>query len=450
MDSRINHELDLHTVAPEAFVLTRLTRVLERLGNPHKGRRYVHVAGTKGKGSTCAFTAEILRQAGYRVGLFTSPHLWHWRERIRVCLPQTSSVAAPGDLFTDGIPEADAAALLTEIRDAEAAEAGGLTYFETLTALAFCFFRQAGTDVAVLETGLGGRLDATNVVEARVSVITPVSLEHTRQLGSTLAAIAAEKAGIIKPPESATGPRPLVVVAPQSAPAREVIEARVRDTGGQRVILGEDIHYGGEASRPDGQAFWVETPRQRWDLFSRLVGRHQIINAAAAVSAVAYLAETGLPVDAKAVARGIAETVCPGRFEILTEAGRPVVLDAAHNPASAAQLAQTLHEVFPGQRLVLVLGISEGKDWEGIAAALIPGAAHVLLTRAAHPRAMRLTCAQIGPWLDGRRCQVADGSGAALAGMREQTRAGDVIVVTGSMFLVGEIRRKLVLEGGRS
>lgn len=434
LSSYINHELNLKACVPERFNLARVDQALAALGSPHKSLKCVHVAGSKGKGSASAFTAHILKAAGYRVGLYTSPHLYDLRERIRV-LERVPARGTRYDLFPDCISEEEFCGLLEEIKPRLEASRhppqwGALTYFEVLTILAFCYFEKKKVDVAVLETGLGGRLDATNVVEPLVCAITPISLEHTQQLGNTLAAIAQEKAAIIKPRKD--GSPAIAVIAPQPGEAKAVIEQRCREVGARPMILGKDIQCRPVRVGTDGQDFVVSGQRAEYDLTSSLLGRHQVTNAAMAVGLCEALSLLGFNIRREAVREGIAATFWPGRFERAHENPR-VILDGAHNPASCQTLAETFQDVFPQKKAVVILGMSDDKEKKGILENLSAIAQEFIFTQSRHPRAYR--------WK-------AEDGGTQAAGVLEAVELGlktarpdDAIVVTGSLFVVAEARR---------
>ncbi|OGO44796.1 MAG: hypothetical protein A2Z05_03155, partial [Chloroflexi bacterium RBG_16_60_22] len=328
--------------------LRRMERLLEGLGNPQHAARTVHVAGTKGKGSTAAMIASVLVQAGRRTGLYTSPHLLSFTERIQV----------------DGKPIAGADwARLTEslVPHVEAVNREGafgeLTTFEILTALAFACFREVGAEFQVVEVGLGGRLDATNVVRPQVCVMTSISYDHMDVLGDTLTKIAGEKAGIIKPGAA-------VVAAPQFPEAMAVIERVCRERGVPLVRVGEDVTWRAGAFSPEGQSFRVKGLKGEYDLRIPLLGEHQLENAAAAVAAVEAL-DAAIP--AAAVVDGLARVKWPGRLHVLRRAPW-VVVDAAHNAYSMKRLGEALQRHFKYDHLTLILGFGGDKDVAGMVA----------------------------------------------------------------------------------
>lgn len=422
-----------------AWDLARTRRVLHALGDPHLGLRIVHVAGSKGKGSTAANVDAILTAAGLRTGFYSSPHLHTFRERIRV----DGQLIAPQDVVR----------LLAQCQPAIEA-VPGITTFEIMTVLALLHFAQQQVDWVVLEVGLGGRLDATNVVTPAVSVITPISFEHTALLGDTLAKIAREKAGIIKPGVP-------VVVAPQEAEALAVFQEIAAAQGARLVQVGRDWRWQALSDGLDGQTFAVHSTASPWpldelrELRTPLLGAHQLANATTAIAACAELASQGAPITAASLRRGLSQVVWPCRLEVLAAPaaqlpeqdqvsgmGATVVLDSAHNDASARLLRSALGRYFAGRPLVYVLGVSNDKDAAGILAELLPGAAAAVLTRSRHPRAAdpRELAPLAERYLPGDRVSVVDSVADALAQALAQTSPETVICLTGSLFIAGEAR----------
>jgi dihydrofolate synthase/folylpolyglutamate synthase len=425
----INYEQ--RSPAATDFKLDRLRALLARLGDPHKRLRIVHVAGSKGKGSTAAMLAAVLGRAGYRTGLFTSPHLCRVEERFQV----------------DGQPISDAelSTLLGEVRDA-ARPAAPPTFFEVATAVGFLHFVRRRVDAAVLEVGLGGRLDSTNVCRPAVALITSISFDHTGLLGDRLASIAREKAGIVK------AGRPVVSGA-TGREARAVIEEVCRDRRAPLAQLGVDFHYRYEPGWVDAGGtrlprVEVVTRRRRWPACElNLLGEHQAANAAVAVACVERLREQGWHLPDAAVAAGLAEVAWPARMEVLGR--RPlVVLDCAHNVASAAALADTLRTSFAPTRRWLVFAGSGDKDLVGMFRVMAPLFEHAFLTRYANsprgvPPEQLAGLLRAAGDLPATLCPTpADAWRAARA------RAGwnDLICITGSVFLAGELRPLLLAE----
>jgi dihydrofolate synthase/folylpolyglutamate synthase len=400
--------------------LTRTRAILERLGNPERGLRGALVAGTNGKGSTCAFLASILQAAGHRVGLMPKPHLSSYTERIQVD-------SAP-------IAEADFAAAVESLRpqlDGISKQMGEPTEFEILTALALSYLAPR-VDRLVCEVGMGGRLDATNVLDLGVAVITNVALDHTQYLGSTIEAIAREKAGIIKAENTViSGCRP---------PTRAVVEAAAASAGA--VVWQLDREWscrtrslGWEGSSLD----FVIGGHEYSGLHVPLLGRHQATNAALAVAAAQALGDA----TPQAVAEGVARTRWPGRLEPVSEAPR-VLLDGGHNPDGLERVGAELRLLLPGGRLVVVFGAMGDKDLEAMQerlrrmrpAAVVFTAAESAGTRAADPQLL------VKLWGEGAEALVP--ASAALERGRELAGRDGTVLVCGSLYLVGELRPALV------
>jgi dihydrofolate synthase/folylpolyglutamate synthase len=404
--------------------LRRMRSLLARLGDPHLGRRTVHVAGSKGKGGVAAMAAAVLRKAGLRTGLYTSPHLHRFVERIAI----------------DGEPVApeDFGRLMGELRpqiEAEDADGryGTISTFEALTALAFLAFREHGVEAQVLEVGLGGRLDATNVFDTKdVCVITPVSLEHTAVLGDTIGQIASEKAGIITP--GAT-----VIMAPQRESAADVVRAVCAELGAELIEVAQACALSRTKHDRDGQEFSLRTPRTTHKLRLPLLGRHQLDNAAAAVLAVEAL---GIEIDEAALHDGLAAVKWPCRIEILKH--RPlVVADGSHNRDSARRLVQTLRDDLGVREAVLVIGCSGDKDLGALAEELAPLATHVITTRSRHPRSQDARA--VAQAFSERELPVAveEPVGAAVDAALAQA-AGAAVVICGSLFVAAEAREHVL------
>jgi dihydrofolate synthase/folylpolyglutamate synthase len=364
---------------PGLFDLDRMLEFMAYLGNPYQAYPILHVAGTKGKGSVCALCSSALQAAGYKVGLYTSPHLQDYAERIQV--------------NRQPIPHTDLVALVDEIRP-YLDKGTKLTTFEITTALAFLYFARQGATAVVAEVGLGGRLDATNIVTPLVSVITSLSYDHMQVLGNTLAEIAAEKAGIIKPGVP-------LVLAPQLDEAQQVVTRIARERGAPFIQVGVDIQYQPIQHGLDGQSLYVWSAEQQasFDAFNRgalgweplrldipLLGEHQAENAAVAYAALQVANRSGLQLSTDQIRQGFARASWEGRFEIL-QPQPPVVVDSAHNRDSAIKLRQALADYFPGKRVILVFGASEDKDIPGMFDELMPIVSHLIVTRSFHPRA---------------------------------------------------------------
>lgn len=448
---RINYEVK--AARPQDLKLERMAALLAKLGDPHAPLKIVHVTGTKGKGSVAAMVDSVLRAAGFRTGLFTSPHLTHVEERIRI---NGEPIAKPA-----------VAALMTEIAPAvtavEAETGAALSFFELGTALGFLHFAREKVDAAVVEVGLGGRFDSTNVCSPVVSVITSIGLDHTQQLGTTEDAIAFQKAGIIKPG--------IPVVSGVAAPGpRDVIEGVAKEVGAPVDRLGREFRYTatpglvmptekdavgvrvagepatGLGSRP--ARVTVHTDRRRWpEMELNLLGPHQAANAAVAVAVVERLQDAGFTIPPDAVAAGLKTVHWPARVEVL--GSRPtVVLDCAHNLPSVDSLLATLEESVPnmgGRRLVFA--VSNDKPWVDMLRALaryFP--AYYLTTYGANPRCvppadLATTVRKIVRDAD---VKLFDSAPAAWAAAKTDAGPDDLICVTGSVFLAGELRPFMV------
>jgi dihydrofolate synthase/folylpolyglutamate synthase len=418
----------------ESFDLGRMRRLMQALGDPQQAYPSIHIAGTKGKGSVAALCAAALQSAGYRVGLYTSPHLWDFCERIQV----------------DGqpIPHADLIALVDELRPQIEAQAG-LTTFEISTALAFIYFARRGATAAVIEVGLGGRLDATNVIQPTVSVITSLSLDHTAILGDTLAEIAAEKGGIIK------SGSPLVCAA-QKHEARAVLERIATERGVPLTQTGRDVHFTGLEHNLDGQTLmvWKADEQARMDAYLEgagdwqprllripLLGYHQVENAALAWTALDTARQSGLAITDEDIRAGFALAHWPGRFEVLRRTP-PVVVDSAHNRDSALRLRQALDDYFPGMPVTLVFGASEDKDIEGMLAELAPRVQLVIATRSIHPRAIQPEQLVEMVHQAGRPCRVAATVEEALDRALESAEQNNgLALAAGSIFIAAGARQ---------
>ncbi len=405
------------------YDLERIGALLEMLGSPHLGVPTVHVAGTKGKGSTTAMVASILNAAGLSTGLFTSPHLHTFRERIRV-----GGQPIPEDEFA-GLVEA----LWPAVEEMRRTGHGRVTVFELLTAMAFHCFREHGVGAQVIEVGLGGRLDSTNVVQPLACGITSLGLDHTEVLGDTLAEIAMEKAGIIKQGVP-------VVCAPQRPEALRVVQDVCEAQENTLTLAGEDILWSPESTTLDGQTFTLETARRTYRLSIPLLGEHQLENAAVAVGLVEALAASGIDVSREAIEEGLRRVEWPCRLEVLSR--EPLVIaDGAHNPHSAGRLVEAMRSLVPGLRLTLVVGVSRNKDVDGVAFELSRlSPAEVVATRSRHPRSAQpeLLAREFERY--GARARTAGSVAEAVDDAVASASDDDVVLVTGSLFVAAEAR----------
>lgn len=406
---------------------------LDRVGSPEKGLRFVHVAGTNGKGSVSATLFSIAKQAGYRVGLYTSPHLSDVRERFRL-----------GDRF---IAKDEFARLATRIRGI--LEPERITYFEFGTALALLWFAECDVDLVILEVGMGGRLDATNVVTPLVSIITSISMDHEAYLGTTLTEVATEKAGIVKPgvPVVSSAIRP---------EAAAVVERTCGERGAPLYLFNRDFGYRNEGGSWRWQGTREPAAGEIAGLRCGLLGEYQRQNSAVAVAASLLLRRCGFAIETPAIIAGVAQVSWPGRMEYFhggqialpgrqtDPAGRWYLLDGAHNPDGVARLAESLAAEFAGRRLVCVWGAMGDKDIAAAFAVIEPVIDRIILTRAPGERSATpdqlLAC--LSP--EGRANAACEPDiRAALARAGALAGPDDCIVVAGSLYLLGEVRRML-------
>ena len=394
--------------------LERIGRLLAALGHPDRAFRAVHVAGTNGKGSTCAMIESALRLAGHPTGLYTSPHLVQPTERIRV-----GGEAVSREAFAEAFERVHRA-----VEDWETHP----SYFETVTAMAFLLFREAGVERAVIEVGLGGRLDATNVIQPELCVITPVDLDHEAWLGSSIEAIAEEKAGILKPGVEA-------VVAEQRPEARERILTIAAEVGSP-VVETREREVGELELHAQGCRFQAAGGGRVLEVECRLPGEHQVTNALTAAVALDHLG-----VSRECIKRGIREAVWPGRMERVASSP-DIILDGAHNPAGVRALAAYIRRFYRDRTVWLIYGTMRDKSVGEIGDLLWPLASRLIVTAPDSPRALRP--AALLEMVAHPRAQVAARLADALELAREQAAPGDVIFVTGSLFLVGEARALLV------
>jgi dihydrofolate synthase/folylpolyglutamate synthase len=444
------------TIVPyhrRAFHLERMRDLLARLGDPHKSLKVVHIAGTKGKGSTAAMIATMLSAAGYRTGLYTSPHLDRIEERLVIdgqpCLPVEFVKLL--DRVRPAVEAMDRDRR-SEVGDPKS-EIVGPTYFEITTAMAFLHFAERKTDIAVIEVGLGGRLDSTNVVTPLVSVITSISFDHMKQLGSTLEAIAREKAGIIKRGV------PVVSGVIGDEPRRAIEEVR-RKQGSTLAQLDVDFDFD---YRPPHE---LDSTAGRGQIDFRLrrsaseeklpnvelalVGRHQAANAALALATIAELNHHGWKIPEPAIREGLAQTRCPARIEIVSR--RPtVVIDTAHNLASICSLIETLEESFAARRRILLFAATQEKQVRQMLEILLPRFDRVVLTRYwNNPRGLPLEqLAAMARKISSAAQEVVPTPSEAWRRVRQITTPEHLICVTGSFFLAAEIRHEIAAEQTR-
>jgi len=426
-------------VSRDVFKLDRMRAILALLDNPHEAVRCIHVAGTKGKGSTCEMTAACLESCGYTVGIYTSPHLVDIRERIRI----NRRLISHADFTTTAQKVAEAAASLSP-------DAGLPTFFELITAMCFQYFADQAVDLAVIECGLGGRLDSTNVITPLVSAVTSISLDHTQLLGSTVELIAREKAGIFKP-----GVPALTV---QHVPSVTAVFREVASTVGAPLqVVGEDIDFShrhdagsgrprhGEKNIPPVTRISLSTRRSSYEHIPvPLKGEHQAHNCGLALAILDKLTERGMDINHAKVIHGLESVQLPGRMEIVSDSPR-ILLDGAHNPESVKCLMKALGSHIGYDSIVVVFGCAADKDIRGILQQLSLGADKVIFTRAAgNARAadQKDLCRMYAD-ICGKGCQHAENLEEALKLARRAVGRGDLICVTGSFYLVGEAKKLL-------
>ena len=424
VDSFINYERTISWEYPEAFKLDRMSALAKELGNPQKSFESILIAGSKGKGSVAAILSSILRMDDLRVGLYTSPHLVSVRERIQV-----NGLPINETRFIEIV------LLLRKILEDYAWRKNPPTYFEILTAMAFYYFKEMKVQVAVLEVGLGGIYDSTNIVEAKVAGIAPISLEHTDKLGKTVSKIAVQKCGIIKGREA-------VVSAPQLPEVASVIEKTAEEKEAKLLIVGKDIKIFEREYAEEYQRFDIRSSVGNYfNLELRLLGRHQIQNAALAIGLAKSLeTKTRLKISEKAVRQGILDVGWPGRMEVLDNAKVKIVLDGAHNPESMKRLVEGLKRHFVFEKLVTVLGISADKDLEGIVKELALDTFIFIATQTKNPRALAARAVAETIKAASKKVFVEEEPLAALQKAKSIAGPQDLILVTGSLFLIGELK----------
>ncbi|HEY7491943.1 MAG TPA: folylpolyglutamate synthase/dihydrofolate synthase family protein [Candidatus Tectomicrobia bacterium] len=410
----------------EHFNLSAFEDFLQSLDAPHRAFPSVLIAGSKGKGSTAAMVASMLSQAGLRTGLFTKPHLVTIRERTQI--------------DRQPISRADFAAIVTVLRTQ--VEAGPprarrfRTFFELTTALSFLYFARQGVDIAVVEVGLGGRLDTTNVLTPQVAVLTPIGLEHTHILGDTLAAIAGEKAGIVKPQSR-------VVSAPQAPEVVEVFEKRCQSQHATLFLAERDFQWQVvDSSSAGNRLHFTGCGEHLADLYVPLPGHHQAANAAVALTVAMQLRQQGWPLQEQHLRQGLATVHWEGRLEILNRTPW-VVLDAAHTIESARCLHEALAALFPHERLLLVIGMATDKKAPDIVATLAPLVHEAIVTRFSSPRAYNTQRLADEFHRHGVPTHLAPDPVAALTLARSHARPADLVCVTGSVLLLGELKARL-------
>lgn len=428
LNSFINYEKKDDYDYKGSFNLERMEKFIGLLGSPQREIKSIHIAGTKGKGSTACIVHSILKNAGLKTGLYTSPHLISFRERIRM-----------NDSL---ISEDDTSRLLERLKTAVVQMGKDVpTFFEIYTALAHLYFKEKKADIAVYETGLGGRLDATNVLEPLVCAITRISYDHTQKLGNTLGEIAAEKAGIIKD-------NCICVSAPQEREALDTIRDVCKDKNARLILVGEDIKFKEISFDDSKEIFNVTGMFGEYPLLEmNLLGFHQVENAATAIGIIEALRLHNIAIGPEVIRNGIRAARWEGRLEVIRK--RPlIVIDGAHNRASAKALASSIRRAFRYRRLILVLGVSKDKDIKGILEEVLPIADMVILTksniaeRATDPIMMR-------EFIKGREVIITSNVEEAIDSALSTANEDDLVLITGSLFVVGEARELWTTQSSR-
>ncbi len=407
------------------FGLNQVERILHAIGDPHRDIQAIHIGGTNGKGSTAAMMSSILQKEGYRVGLYTSPHLIRFTERIQVNGKQI---------------EEEEVAELTEWMKKEIEKSGitpPFTFFDFTTSMALHYFKKSVVDLAVLEVGLGGRLDSTNVVDPLISVITNVAKDHEEHLGKSILKIAEEKAGIIKKG------RPLIT-AEVHPPVLHLFSKICREKKSPFYRVGKDFRY---ERAEDGEFNYEGLNRKLWSVPLNLKGSHQVVNAATAFGAMEVLEELGYRVSTDAMIDGLREVDWPGRLEVVSSSPR-VILDGAHNPAGARVLKKSLEKEFQFQHLVLLLGIMRDKDIPSILQLLAPLADHLILTRPHTDRAAPPVLLKRMLGRNGKKAEVMEDLNEAIERGLSLVRKEDLLCITGSLYTVGEAKAYFIRKRG--
>lgn len=401
--------------------LENTRKLLEYVGDPHLQKRTIHISGTNGKGSTAAFIESILRTAGYRTGLYTSPHLNYFEERIQ--------------LNRIPIPPEDLIRLSNQVRQVVEKYDIPVTFFEFGTVLAFLYFNESDTDWNIIEVGLGGRLDATNLTQAEISIITSISIDHTEYLGEDLKGIAKEKALIIKGYGT-------VFANIHDEELRAVVETVARERSARLFWLGKGFKVQQINMREGQQTFdYIAEDFQLEQLETSLIGEHQAANAALAIAACWHLAEKDGKIDANHIRQGVKNAHWPGRLEII--ANDPlVVLDCAHNPAGVISLTKTLQQVFAGRKIILVLGVMRDKPLKEMMQSFIQLAESIILVKPQQERSEDPYHLQ--KEYGHSKVEVIEAIPDALKSARAKASSGDIICVTGSIFTVAEARKWMV------
>lgn len=437
LHSFVNFETQTLSAHNFSFDLKRIQRLLAALDSPQRKYPVIHIVGTKGKGSTTVFIAFMLRAAGLKVGLYTSPHLYDEKERIRVLTP--GKKADRRNIFEGKISARQLENVLRKIKPiakclSRQKGAEEFTYFEILTAAAFLFFADQKVDVVVAEAGLGGRLDATNAGRSDICVVTPISHDHTKVLGKILGKIAYEKAAVIKPRTE------VVFSAPQKTEARRAILKQAKKYKKTIFTVGKEIRYKSLSCDIRGEGFSLKTPLNNWlRLTIPLLGVHQVVNASLAVAVVEYFLNERRINAGKSICQGLAQARWPGRFEVLRS--RPfVIIDSAHNADSVQKLLIALKRIFPQKKVIVIFGASRDKDIKGMLRQLQKVSGVMIVTKSSHPRSFDFSKEKIAG-ADDKKFVITKNPAQAFKTARRLAKKDDVILAAGSVFLAAEIRK---------
>jgi len=405
----------------EKFNLDRMIRLMEKIGNPQSDYPVIHVAGTKGKGSVCAMMTSILTHAGYQTGFYSSPHMIDFNERIRI---------------GNNLIKNSAVSRYLNYLKKPAEKIKNISTFELITAMAFKYFSDQRVDVAVIEVGMGGRLDATNIVQPIISIITKISLDHTKILGNTIPKIAKEKSGIIKKNVP-------VVVAPQIPDAKKTIMQTANEKGARVIDVQKEIEYEVLSFNLYGQRFIIRITNNGEEFgpfFMPLLGDHQVVNAAVAYASVTELKKLKWKVHENAVSDGFAEIEWPGRFEVLNK-NPLIIIDGAHNEESFRQLKKTIIKYLPGKKIVFIFGVSEDKKVKSMLSIINPIVDKLILTNSDHPRAIsskELAKIANGIGIDNIAFSTIE---EALNYAVNQINQNSAILASGSIFIAGAVKQ---------
>ena len=393
--------------------LDTIETFLKNIGNPHKAISFIHIAGSNGKGSVASMITSILGSAGKKVGLYTSPHLLSERERIKInniCISEEDLLSIAKEIVSYAPPT--------------------ITYFEFLTVAAIKYFYDKKVDVAVMEVGMGGRLDATNVIDSILSVITGISLEHTKYLGESLDKIAAEKAAIIKE-------NSIVISGVSEKKASLVIQNASREKNAKLLQINNEVSYNVKNRSIDGQVISVKTTKKVYDdIRLSLLGDHQAKNCALAVCAIEVLIDSGWAIPVKSIYEGLLDVAWQGRFQIVSRHPM-VVVDGAHNPQSAEALRETIKQYLPEKKITLILGVLEDKDYKKIVEVLEPIAERIITVTPKSNRAF--PGEKLKKIIKNNSTECIEDVKEALNIATRDAEVDTVVVITGSLYLIGEV-----------